>query len=108
MKAFGYIKKKHGREGLVELSQVTIRATPELLREVAAFLIHCAQDMDKHHERFGHRHIQDVLKSWRTEEPERPDVIVAAPSLGTAQPGGSSGRRDSASVGVRARSARRH
>lgn len=93
MRVFGYVKKRHGKQGLVELSEITIQATPDRLREVATFLIESARGMDEHHERFGHSHIQDALKNWRADDPKRMDIIVASPLLGNAQPGAAPSRR---------------
>jgi hypothetical protein len=78
MKIFGYVQTNHEPEGLVELSEVTFQASPAVLREVAAFMIQAAKEMEQLGSRFSHSHIQDATDGWRAEQPERADVIVAS------------------------------
>ena len=47
MKIFGYVQTHHEPEGLVELSEVTFQASPEVLREVAAFMFQAAKEMEQ-------------------------------------------------------------
>jgi hypothetical protein len=78
MKIFGYVQARHEPEGLVELSEVTFQASPEVLREVAAFMVQAAKEIEQQGSRFSHSHIQDAIKSWRVEHPERADVVIAS------------------------------
>ena len=78
MKIFGYVQTHHEPEGLVELSEVTFQASPEVLREVAAFMFQAAKEMEQQGPRFSHSHIQDAINSWRAKQPERADVVIAS------------------------------
>lgn len=57
---------------LVELREVSVRATPDTLRKMAAFLLHAAEQMDRHGEAFGHEHFQD----FDLTQPSIPDLVV--------------------------------
>uniref|UniRef100_UPI00195E92C0 Imm32 family immunity protein n=1 Tax=Microbulbifer mangrovi TaxID=927787 RepID=UPI00195E92C0 len=60
MKIFGY--SRHGDETLLELAEATISASPEALRDIASFLLECADGIEKGGESWEHEHFksQDV------------------------------------------------
>jgi hypothetical protein len=78
MKVFGRIARHCSEDGLVELSETTFVASPDVLRKIAAFLSRAADQMEQRGERFNHSHIQDEVEGWGDHEPEWADVIVAS------------------------------
>lgn len=78
MKIFGRVSANHDAEGLVTLSEVTFQASPDEVREVAAFLLRAADEMEQADGRFSHAHLQDAVPGWKEHRPRRPDVIVSA------------------------------
>lgn len=76
MKVFGHALRTCNAAGLVELSEVTFQASPNVLREVSVFLSQMADEMERSPEAFGHRHMQDEVRGWSDSVPERADVIV--------------------------------
>lgn len=75
--AFGYADVEPTEEDteLLSLREVTFVASPDSLREIAAFLLQAASWMEARGDRFGHEHLRDSLR----ERWEGTDVIVANP-----------------------------
>jgi len=75
-KAFGYAKKRLSEEGLLAMSEVSFVASPAELKRIAAFLVKCAEDMERHGPKFGHNHLsaEKDLHPWSKDSV---DVIVA-------------------------------
>lgn len=67
MKIHGYGDNGLAVEDIVpmELAEVTLVATPEELRSIAAFLLFSARQMDEMGERFGHLHLADEQVEFR-------------------------------------------
>lgn len=61
MKIHGYADEGLAVEDIVpsELAEITVVATPEELRSIAAFLLFSATQMDEMGDRFGHLHLAD-------------------------------------------------
>ena len=74
MKLYGY-----SDEGLpvkdivpVELAEVTVNGTPAELRRIADFLRFCANEMERMGEAYGHIHLSDHMKDFRSS----PQLVV--------------------------------
>lgn len=74
LKAYGYSPNVPASGGPLPLSEVSFVGDPATLREVAAFLLHSADEMERHGEAFGHEHLCDTWDGW---QPGSADVIVA-------------------------------
>jgi hypothetical protein len=74
MNIYGYKKEKLSNQGLLAMKEVTFAAEPALIREIAEFLIKAADQMDKRGEKFGHMHVDEVIKKWKKSWPQ---IIVA-------------------------------
>ena len=57
MRCYGYIKNTDAEMPL-DLEEVTIEAKSEVLRSMAQFLLHVANEMDVHGDKFGHEHFE--------------------------------------------------
>ncbi len=79
---YGYCEGEDN-ENPALLREVTIVASPMVLRRIAAFLNHAADLMEKHGAAFGHEHLQDFDKTIAAH----PALIVSQESSGSA-PGG--------------------
>ena len=73
---YGYAAKKVDEYGLLEMKEVTIEASAQVLREMAQFLAEMADLMDAGgFSRCSHRHIGSVIKDWDKRFPGK-DLIV--------------------------------
>lgn len=71
--AYGYPEEEEEeRTEPISLREVTFVASPDSLREIAAFLLQAASSMEVHGDRFGHEHLRDSLR----ERWEGADIIV--------------------------------
>lgn len=61
-------------ESPVPLGEVTIAASPIVLRRIAKFLSYVADQMEKHGASFDHEHLQDFDRTI----PSRPALVVSA------------------------------
>lgn len=75
MKMYGY-REGEDSEAPALLGEVTLVASPRVLRRIAAFLNHAADLMEKHGAAFGHEHLQDFDKTMAA----RPALIVSQES----------------------------
>ncbi|QNH10988.1 hypothetical protein [Xanthomonas sp. SI] len=73
MKLFGYLASDSEQHAPFELSEATLQASPEELREIASFLLHAAETMDRMRESFDHMHLSDTLRQYDNS----PAFIVA-------------------------------
>lgn len=72
MRLYGYYEGKD-EEAPASLEEVTIAASPIVLRRIATFLNHVADQMEKHGTALGHEHLQDFDKTIAA----RPALIVS-------------------------------
>ena len=77
MKVFGYVGQAESQSSPSELSEVTIVADADELRQIAGFLVDSANAMELHGEAFGHEHLSDAERTFGSS---RVYVIVARPS----------------------------
>ncbi len=68
MKFYGYQNDSEA-ESPDLLKEVTIAANPETLRQIAAFLLHTADLMDRHGDEFGHEH-------FPSQDRDAPQLVV--------------------------------
>lgn len=73
MKLFGYISSTPGQQVPLELSEATLSASSEELREIADFLLHAAETMDHLGKSFDHMHLSDTLRQFANS----PALVVA-------------------------------
>jgi hypothetical protein len=75
MKLFGYAESDLHPEAIVPsaLAEVTLCASPDELRLMAAFLNHCASEMDRMGETYDHVHLSDQNKRFQAS----PHFVVA-------------------------------
>lgn len=76
MNIYGYQKEKLSDQGLLAMKEVTFAANPALIREIAGFLMTAAEQMDRKREKFGHMHVDEVLKKWKKSWPQ----IIVTPA----------------------------
>jgi len=76
MKIFGYQNIEVEAPKLMELSEISLCASPTKLREVAIFLQNMANAIEKD-DFFEHEHLQDNCEDWPLNFP---DIIVCAQS----------------------------
>lgn len=74
MKIYGYENSDQEEPKLLELSEVSLSASPSKLRDIANFLNNMANDMDKN-DSFEHAHLQDDWADWQVGFP---DIIVCS------------------------------
>jgi hypothetical protein len=60
----------------LECSEVSVQASPRVLRQIATFFEKSARTLEESKEDFAHVHFQDDWKEWR---PELPDLIAICP-----------------------------
>lgn len=72
MKLYG--QTKASSEPPMELAEVTLSAEPKYLRELAAFLERCANEIEKEGERWEHEHF-----SSQNQSETHPQFIVFNP-----------------------------
>ncbi len=60
MKFYGYTSDDESAT-LEELVEVTLCAGPDNLRSLAEFLLHVAEEMERHGDDFGHEHFADFV-----------------------------------------------
>ena len=73
LQAFGYARGDDLAERLLELSDVTLVASPNVLRRISHHLLEAAAQMERD-PTFGHRHLRDTWPGWTEADA---DVIVA-------------------------------
>ena len=71
----GHLESPSESSQPARLSEVTIQASPEVLREIAAFLTATASTMESEGG-IGHLHLRDQWRGWSDEDG---DLIVADP-----------------------------
>ena len=74
MKIFGYKNKVVNEHELLEMSEITFQASPEVLKAIAKFLNDSADKILENKEIYDHSHLQDEWMNWKEEYQ---DVIVA-------------------------------
>ncbi len=79
MKLFGYPDQGLPIDEIVpaKLAEVTVNATPRELRRMAEFLQFCASEMDRMGDAYGHIHLSDHMKEFRTSSEF---VVMRTPS----------------------------
>jgi hypothetical protein len=65
MKITGYKKEDTELEGCMVLSDIGIAASPDTLRDLAAFLLSAADEMEELGEDYGHLHLMDEWPKWK-------------------------------------------
>ena len=76
---YGYSKRTINEYGLLELREVTIAASPDVLRQIAGYLVEVANMMEvKEPTPNFHRHIGNHVPSWDGSFPGW-DVIATGP-----------------------------
>ena len=65
MKITGYKKCDTTIEGLMELSDIAISTSSKTLREIAAFLLTAADEMDELGSDYDHLHLMDEWGNWK-------------------------------------------
>ena len=75
MKIYGYQNIEVEDPTILELSEISLCASPTKLREIAVFLQNMADEMEKD-DSFEHAHLQDNCEGWQINTP---DIIVCAP-----------------------------
>jgi hypothetical protein len=69
MKAYGYAKRENVNEhGLMEMSEITITASSKRLKEIAEFILKCAEEIED-----GHEHFCDHVDNFGDTDP---DIII--------------------------------
>lgn len=82
---YGYACKKVNEYGLLEMREITIAASADVLREMAHFLGEMAEIMEAGgFSRCSHRHIGSVIKDWDERFPGK-DFIVMSHEGGTEE-----------------------
>ena len=77
MKLYGYAKKDTGN-GLLEMKEVSVSASPDVLRKMAAFLLSCADRMERDPMRWEHDHFNPTVKP---SSRQLSDLIVCNPKI---------------------------
>ncbi len=63
----------------INCCEITFQTSPDILREIASFLIRCADKIESGQaNEIDHFHLQDDWKNWQDDFA---DVIVAQPNL---------------------------
>ena len=75
MKLYGYADGPDTPETPQAIREVTLIAAPQILRELAAFLVTVANEMERDAVGFDHAHATDRITSL---PPNGPDLIVAS------------------------------
>ncbi|KRC20960.1 hypothetical protein [Acidovorax sp. Root217] len=67
MKLHGYPKEGPQDAGAsAELAEVTLEASPQELRDIAAFFLSAADEMDRMGAAYDHLHLGDAMPEFRT------------------------------------------
>jgi hypothetical protein len=76
MKLYGYADEGLPAEKVVPaaLAEITLCATPNELRKMAAFLESCAEEMERMGPSYDHLHLSDRLKEFESS----PHFVVAS------------------------------
>ena len=76
MKIYGHADEDSPAEDVVpdELAEITLCATPDELRKMAAFLELCAKEMERMGSNFDHVHLSERVKEFETS----PHFVAAA------------------------------
>jgi hypothetical protein len=74
MKAYGYSKRKGFESDLLEMREISLTGSPDVIRAVARFFASAADEMEQHDSGFGHTHLRDACPEWQKDWP---DIIVA-------------------------------
>ena len=74
MKLYGHTDTPDTTEVPLPLREVTLIAAPQILRELAAFLVTVANEMERDAVGFDHAHATDRIESLASDGP---DLIVA-------------------------------
>ncbi|WP_299795725.1 hypothetical protein [uncultured Shewanella sp.] len=77
MKIYGYEKTEDDSD-LIEMSEVTITASPKCLREIASFINKMADELESDGASFEHSHLQDNWPDW---DSHGPDIIVGPSAI---------------------------
>ena len=82
IKLFGYTEytseDDYDSSEYVHLREVTLAASPQVLRRIAKFMEYTANEIEKYGDDFGHRHLGDYDK----EISNSPAFVLVAPLLG--------------------------
>ncbi|WP_286718744.1 Imm32 family immunity protein [Thalassolituus sp. UBA2009] len=70
MKITGFKKENTELEGCMVLSDIGIAASPDTLRDLAAFLLAAADEMEKLGEDYDHLHLMDEWDKWKEDYPD--------------------------------------
>lgn len=73
MKLFGYLVSAPEQQEPFEFSETTLLSNPAELREIAAFFLHAAENIEHIDTSFDHLQLSDVLRQFRNS----PAFIVA-------------------------------
>jgi hypothetical protein len=81
MKLYGFEALQSDTEPVLRhLTQATIVATPDRLRQIAQFLVRTAEVIEAHGHEFNHAHFSDFCKETHSPVPPGDiDLIVAVP-----------------------------
>lgn len=74
MKVYGYSKAKLSTAGLLEMREVTLCTSPEIIRQIASFLLAAADVMEREDEAFSHMHVDESIQKWPRSWPQ---IIVS-------------------------------
>jgi hypothetical protein len=74
MKTFGYAKKKLSPQGLLEMREITFTGSAASIRDVAAFFLAAAEEMERRGHQFSHMHIGEQCSNWLKKWP---DIVVS-------------------------------
>jgi hypothetical protein len=75
MKLYGYADGPDTTETPLAIGEVTLIAAPQILRDLAAFLVTVANEMERDTLGFDHAHAKDRIASLPSDGP---DLIVAS------------------------------
>lgn len=70
MKPLGWVQGVPDATNAVVLWEVLIEAEPDSLRELARFITHAADEMERMGASYDHIHFQDESDAWRETWPE--------------------------------------
>ncbi len=78
MELYGYAEKKLSKQGLLRMREVTVNASPELLRNIAKFLMDAADRLENKGDTFDHMHVDQSIKTWKRSWPQ---LVVVNPDI---------------------------
>lgn len=70
MKITGYKKNATKLKGLMEMGTIAIAASPKIIKELASFLNHAADEMEEMGDDYDHLHLMDEWKNWKDGFPD--------------------------------------